>query len=78
MTDRSRQRGIGAVVESWWPLARDIAAFLLGSSILLWQTVVEQEAQAVLVTAATALLGLPIVGQVQRSARKKENEETAE
>lgn len=73
MSERDKQRRL--TVESWWPVARDIAAFLLGSAILAWQTVVEQEAQAVLVTAATALLGLPIVGQVQRSARKKENGE---
>lgn len=49
-----------------WPLLRNVASFTLGAFILTWQTVWEQEAQAVLVGAALALIGVPAVDIITR------------
>lgn len=51
--------------EAWWPLIARILTFLTGLAVLLWQTIAEPAAQTLLVGAALALLGLPVLPVVR-------------
>ena len=55
----------------WWQFPwREIWAGSLGGFILLWQVVVEDHAQPLLVGAGLALLGVTGSGAVQRAVRR--------
>jgi hypothetical protein len=58
-----------ALATEWWPLVREIVTCGLGAFILAWQTSFEDTAQAYLVAAGCALVGVPFVGLLQRQAR---------
>lgn len=47
----------------------------LGVFILVWQTALEEQSQAALVTAGVSLLMTPIVGTVSRAIRRSREEE---
>lgn len=64
MSHQPPPRGLRAV-EAWWPLIARILSFLTGMAILLWQNVVENEAQDILVGAGLALLGLPVLPAIR-------------
>lgn len=56
----------------WWQLPwKEIGSFVVGTSILLWQTALEDEAQLILVGAALALMGVTGAGTVQRALRRR-------
>ena len=56
----------------WWQFPwKEIGSFTLGASILLWETVGETQAQAILVGAGLALIGVTGVGAVQRAVKRK-------
>ena len=48
--------------EQWWALIARVLAFLLGSGILVWQTVFEEADRLYLIVAAVGLCG-PVVAQ---------------
>lgn len=52
----------------WWQFPwREIASFTLGATILLEQTVGEEQPKAILVGAALALMGVTGVGSARRA-----------
>lgn len=53
-------------IAQMWPLYRDIGAFVLGSFMLIWQTVFEENAQAILVLTGFGALGIAGSGVAQR------------
>lgn len=57
---------VPTVLERYWPPVRDIGAFLVGSFILIWETVAESQAQPWLVAAGFAALGVAGSGVLQR------------
>lgn len=58
----------------WWQFPwREIASFILGAFILVWQTVLEQQAQALLVGAGVALIGVTTSGAIQRAVKRATN-----
>lgn len=61
--------------EAWLPLVRETVAMGLGVFILVWQTALEEQSQAALVTAGVSLLMTPIVGTVSRAIRRSREEE---
>lgn len=63
-----------STAQAWWPLLREIATCGLGVFILVWQTTLEQEPQAYLVAAGCALVGVPVVGALQRAVQKGDAE----
>ncbi len=69
MTARRRSPSRLERTEAWWPVVRDISAFVVGATILLWQLIVADAAQAVLVAAGTGLLGLPAVSLFAKGLR---------
>jgi len=69
---RRNQKTRFAVAQQWWPLIREMAVCFLGVFILVWQTTLEQQPQAYLVAAGCALVGVPVVGALQRGLRKEE------
>jgi hypothetical protein len=66
------------VASAWWSqLLQSVVAFALGGGILVWETVVEEHPSEVLVGVGAALVGWPIAGFAQRSARRSAEEEEA-
>lgn len=63
-------------VESWWPILRDIASYVVGVSGFLWQMVVESTPEPTLLAASIALIGLPVAAKVQRRSRKPPEEDS--
>lgn len=49
-----------------WPFVRDVLAFLLGTFILLWQTVARDQADTTLTVAGLVCLGVTGSGLAQR------------
>lgn len=66
--DRGPTNGKRRQAEAWWPLLRDMAAFALGSGILISQSVITRP-EPVLVGAGLALIGVTGTGRVQEWAR---------
>ena len=54
------------ILERYWPITRDIAAFILGSFLLVWQTVFEESAQTLPMLIGFAALGTTASGVIQR------------
>lgn len=55
----------------WWQLPwREIASFVLGAFLLVWQTVLEQHAQALIIGAGLALCGVTAAGAIQRAVKR--------
>jgi hypothetical protein len=52
------------------PRFRNVVTAVLGAFILVWQTVLEEQAQAVLVGAALVLLGVPTSDEFGRWLEK--------
>lgn len=61
-----------------WPVYRDIGAFVLGTFMLVWQTVFEENAQEILVLTGFASLGIAGSGVAQRFLRTKLDPPTGE
>ena len=60
----------------WWQLPwREIVSCTTGAFILLWQTVLEDQAQALLVGAGLALIGVTGTGAIQRAVRRVTDKE---
>lgn len=70
---RSRKARRGGA--AWWPVLRDMGATVLATFVLVWQTVFEATAQAVLVAAALALYGIPASSSLTRYLARKLLEE---
>lgn len=49
---------------------REVAVCAVGVFMLLWQTTLEASPQAYIVAAGCALVGVPVVGALQRAAQK--------
>jgi hypothetical protein len=56
--------------EAWWPLIRDMAAFALGTGLMIAQTLVPTP-EPILVGAGLALIGVTGTGRVQEWAKGK-------
>lgn len=67
-----RRKSRLSIAQAWWPLLREMATCALGVFILLWQTTFEEHPEAYLVAAGCALVGVPVVGALQRAAAKDE------
>lgn len=73
MTSGGQQRRRSSrlsTAQAWWPLVREVAVCAVGVFMLLWQTTLEQSPQAYIVAAGCALVGVPVVGALQRAAQK--------
>jgi hypothetical protein len=52
--------------EAWWPFIARVIAFLLGTTILFWQTVLEQADRPYLIGGALVLMGFPIAAALAK------------
>lgn len=57
--------------EDWLPLVGQMVAMALGVWILVWQTALEEQSQAALVTAGVSLTLTPVVGVASKVIRRR-------
>ncbi len=72
---RARSRSRRDQTEAWLPLVREMVAMGLGVWMLVWQTALEEQSQAALVTAGVSLILTPVVGAASRAIRRGREED---
>lgn len=56
---------------AWWPLVREMFVCGLGAWMLIWQTAIAAAVNPAIVTAGVSLVMTPLVGLLQRKARRE-------